>query len=116
MEMKRHELIEEALCKDLDDYETKIKQGQKMSPQDYAAIHDIYSALAKRETYLAMKDAAGYSEDGVSGRRGRGADGRYVSRESYDEGYDRGYSEAMSRNHGDNYSTHYPMPYYPGRW
>lgn len=113
MEMKRHELIEEALCKDLDDYETKIKQGQKMSPQDYAAIHDIYSALAKRETYLAMKDASGYSEDGVSGRRGRGSDGRYVSRESYDEGYDRGYSEAMRGNSG-----HYPaMPhYYPGRW
>lgn len=115
MEMKRHELIEEALCKDLDDYETKIKQGQKMSNQDYAALHDIYSALAKRETYLAMKDAVGYSEDGMSGRRGRGADGRYVSRdsgESYSDGYDRGYSEAMSRM-GGNSGHYYPQMHYP---
>lgn len=111
MEVKHHALIEEALCKDLDEYETKLKQGHKLQPQDYAALHDIYSALAKRETYIAMKESEEYGdyepqEGGMSGTRMTysGMRPRMMSRDGYPDGYDRGYS------------GHYPMPYYPGRW
>ena len=47
-------------------------------------------------------------ETGMSGRRGRAMNGRYVSRDgvSYADGYSRGYSEAM------NQSGHWPMPPY----
>lgn len=53
-------------------------------------------------TAEAMLEADEYEESGISGRRGRGADGRYVSRDGYREGYDRGYSEAMSRKVNDD--------------
>lgn len=48
-------------------------------------------------------------EAGMSGRRGRGMNGRYVSRDggSYADGYSRGYSEAMNQQSG-----HWPMPPY----
>lgn len=66
----------------------------------------------------SLKEAEEYDMDGMSGARGRGADGRYVSRESsnnrqsYDDGYSRGYSEAMNQM---NRSGHYPYPNFP-RW
>ena len=122
---KKHELIEQTLCKSLDEYEDKLRQGLKMEMKDYEILHHIYATLAKKETYQAMKEAAEYEdpnggfssegqhgEMGNSGYRGRAMNGRYVSRNSYDDGYARGYSEAM------NSSGHYPMPYYYGerRW
>lgn len=66
-------------------------------------------------TSEAMMEAEGGYEGDMSGMRGRGANGRYVSRDSgnsYADGYSAGYSEGMRM------SGHYPpmMPdarYYP---
>lgn len=53
-------------------------------------------------------------EPGMSGRRGRGANGRYVSMYggnsgAYADGYSRGYSEAMNQQSGHRmpYPEHY---------
>lgn len=122
MGFNKHEDIEKTLCKDLDEFEMKMKQGQKLELKDYEILHHIYATLAKQATYNAMKEAEEeYSEgeEGFSGRRGRAANGRYISRDggsSYSDGYSQGYAEAMSQMNGGN-SGHYPMmpPYYPGR-
>lgn len=54
-------------------------------------------------TAEAMLEAEEYEQEtGVSSRRGRGADGRYVSRDGYKEGYERGYSEAMNKKSNDD--------------
>lgn len=87
-------------------------------------------------TAEAMIEAEEYETEGVSGRRGRGANGRYVSRDNFSNGYEKGFSEAMSQNannasfasgynqgyseamsRGDNGNTsgHYPMMPYPQR-
>lgn len=121
MEMKRHDLIEQHMCNALDEIETRLKQGQKMSPNDYEQVRVIYSALIKKKGYEGMLEYEDYEDDmeGNSGRRGRASNGRYMSmdtRKSYDDGYARGFSEAM--NEIGN-SGHYPMmPYYPrnNRW
>jgi hypothetical protein len=92
----------------------KMKQGQKLELKDYEILHHIYATLAKQATYNAMKEAEEeYSEgeEGFSGRRGRAANGRYVSRDgglSYSDGYSQGYAEAMSQMNGGN-SGHYPI-------
>lgn len=118
MEGKKHEILEQKLCKEIEIIENKYQAGNaEMSIQDVEKLDKLYHTLKSMATYHAMKEAEEYEEGGLSGtrmtysgRRGRGADGRYVSRdagESYTEGYERGYSEAMSRAQ---------MPYHPGRW
>lgn len=133
MEVKKHELIEQNLCNALDEFENKLRQGQKMGPNDYMQLKEIYSALIKKKAYEGMLEYdeyggeegfSGYSGEGGgggnSGRRGRAANGRFVSRDagggnsgaSYEAGYSQGYSEAMSqmmsRGQGGG-SGHYPM-------
>ena len=98
----------------------------------------LMSGLKDQLTAEAMLKADGYEEemeDGFSGRRGRAANGRYVSRDggqSYAEGYSQGYNEGMKqsregrRSYDDGYnrgysegmrqSGHmpmYPIPHYP---
>ena len=113
MEMKNHELLEQKMCKEIEMIEEKYRNpGTEMSIQDLEKLDKLYHTLKSMATYNAMKEAENY-EGGMSGRRGRGADGRYVSRdagESFNEGYERGYSEAMRGASG-----HYPMGYYPYR-
>ena len=113
------EIIEKQLCKEMMQIAEQIQKNQSMSIQDLEKLDKIYHTLKSKETYEAMVEAGDYMEErgmsgdnqnGMSGRRGRAANGRFVSRmsgNSYDEGYRRGYSEAM--NH---------MPYYdePRRW
>lgn len=111
MEGKTRELLEQKLCREVELIESKYQQNPsaEMAIQDVEKLDKIYHTLKSMTTYHAMKEAEEY-EGGQSGRRGRGADGRYVSRdpgESYTEGYDRGYSEAMSRMRTE--------PVYPGR-
>lgn len=115
-EREAYEIIMKQLCKETVQIAEQIQRNNAMSVQDLEKIDKIYHAKKSMLTADAMEEAKEYEgEGGMSGRRGRGADGRYVSRdhgESYSEGYDRGYSEAMNRGN----SGHYPMPYYPGRW
>lgn len=130
MEDKNHELLERKLCKEIEIIESKYMNGAaEMTVQDIEKLDKIYHTLKSMATYNAMKEAEEYEQEGVSGarmtysgRRGRGADGRYVSRdtgESYADGYSRGYSEAMNQMQGGGNggsSGHYPpMNYYP-RW
>ena len=90
----------------------------EFSESDMKKYDCIMHALKSHLTAEAMMQAEEYEEyDGVSGRRGRDAKGRYVSRDSvredhlsYADGYDRGYSEAMSR------MQHMPQYYDHGRW
>ena len=117
MEMKKHEILEQRMCKELDALESKLVSGADMSMSDLDKIDKLYHALKSKATYDAMKDAENYGEEGMSGYRGRAANGRYVSRDdggqSYADGYSQGYSEAMNQM---NNSGHYPMPYPPRRW
>jgi len=105
MEMKKHEILEQKMCKELDVLEQKYQQGQEMSIQDLEKIDKLYHALKSMATYNAMKEAEEYSEEGFSGRRGRAMNGRYVSRDM---------DPRMSGGYDDGYSGHYPMyPPYP---
>lgn len=124
----KFEVLEKSMCKELENIERKLEGGQEMSIQDLDKADKLVHAMKSLATYKAMKEAEEYEQDGFSGRRGRGADGRYVSRtgnemssrQSYDDGYSRGYSEAMNQMNRDGNSGHYPMgmPDYnhPPRW
>lgn len=109
------EIIEKQLCREAEQIAENIRKNQTVSSQEVERLDKIFHVLKSQATYMAMKEAEEWDEgsSGYSGRRGRGADGRYVSREareSYSDGYNQGYSEAMN---------HYPtMPsnYGPRRW
>lgn len=118
-----YEVIMKQICREIDQISDQIQKTNNMSIQDLEKIDKLFHTKKSMLTARAMEETEDYGEEGgvsgtrmtYSGRRGRGADGRYVSRdagESYADGYDRGYSEAMNRGA----SGHYPMPYYPGRW
>lgn len=109
------------VCKELEEISEQLKKTGTISDKDLERMDKLWHTKKCMLTADAMTEAQDY-EKGVSGRRGRGMDGRYVSREqgntSYTEGYSDGYSEAMNRmgqmNNGN--SGHYPMPdYYPPR-
>lgn len=108
--MENYEVIEKALCEEVEVIEQKLRGGAEMSETDLKRIDMIFHAMKSLATYKAMKESEEYDEgmEGYSGRRGRAANGRYVSRDggaSYAEGYSNGYSEAMSQMSG-----HWPMP------
>lgn len=107
MDKTKDMAVKEKLCKEKDAIADKLMSGQEMSIQDLEKLDKIYHTLKNLCKYLEMSGEYEY-EDGVSGARGRGPDGRYISRMgTYDDGYARGYSEAMSRMDG-NSGTHYP--------
>ena len=99
---------EELLLKEME----KINSKGEISSTDLCNIKYASQALMDLETYEAMKE---YGEDASfsmgrrslpheeSWRRGRGADGRYVSRMPYPEHYT---GERSMRNYEDDYSGH----------
>ena len=123
MDWKCHEILEQKMCKEVEMIEAKYAQNPsaEMSMQDLDRLNKLYHTLKSQATYTAMKEAEEYGEEneeysrnqnGSSGRRGRAANGRYVSRESansYADGYSQGYTEAMNR-------MSYPDPHVPRRW
>ena len=93
----------------------------EFSESDMKKFDCIMHGLKCLLTAEAMLEAEEYETEGVSGRRGRAANGRYVSRDSFNDGYangyNQGYSEAMSRSENSGMSGHYPqMPYPQRRW
>lgn len=114
MEMKKHEILEQKMCKELEKIATRYENnpGTEMNPQDLCLVKDLYSALMKQSTWISMKEAEEYEEGGFSssngnmnssGYRGRAANGRFVSRDkdqNYADGYSEGYSEAMNQMNG----------------
>lgn len=119
MEGNRHDVLEQKMCKELEIIENKYRQNEnmEMTVQDLEKVDKLYHALKSMATYYAMKGADEYEQgfsgegryDGNSGRRGRGMDGRYVSRDM---------GPQMSGGYDDGYSGHYPMYPHPGypRW
>lgn len=112
--MDKFEMLEKAMCKELDAIERKLEGGQEMSIQDLEKADKLAHAMKSLITYKAMKEAEEYESEGMSGRRGRGMDGRYISRtsaagnsQSYADGYSRGYSEAMNQMSGNSYARGY---------
>ena len=101
--MSKFESLEKAMCKELEAIEQKLKAGTEMSVDDLKKADMLSHAMKSLATYTAMKEAEEeYSEGGMSGRRGRGMNGRYVSRDggSYADGYSQGYSEGMRQASG----------------
>lgn len=113
--MNKYEGLEKAMCKELETIERRIASGAEMTLQDLEKVDKLAHALKSLATYNAMKDAEEYEMDGMSGRRGRAMNGRYVSRDGgkYEDGYSQGYSAAMSHmNQSGHWSPQMPA-YYP---
>lgn len=124
--MKKFEILEQKMCKELETLSERYAQGNEMSVQDLDKIDKLVHALKSMATYKAMKEAEeyeggmsgrGYSGEGnYSGRRGRGMDVRYISRDMNPQMS--GYSGYSGGGYNDGYSGHYPMAPYPpdNRW
>lgn len=117
MEVNRHEILEQRMCKELDILEEKYRNSStEMSIQDLEKLDKLYHTLKSKVTYEAMMEAKDYEMDGMSGRRGHNpVNSQYISRtQDYADGYAKGYSEAMNQNA----SGHYPptMPMYTPRY
>lgn len=133
-EYEAFELIKKQLCKEVIQIAEQIQKNNTMSMPDLEKLDKLFHTKKDMLTTKAMEEAEEYSMsemsgngsytnqngNGNSGYRGRAANGRFVSRESYAEGYNRGYSEAMNdmgQSQANNNSGHYPMmPYGPRRW
>lgn len=99
--MGKFEALEKEMCKELEAIEQKLKAGTEMSETDLKRADMLAHAMKSLATYEAMRGEEDW--EGMSGRRGRGMDGRYVSRGPWTDGY----------------SGYYPMmPYMPPdrRW
>lgn len=105
--MDKFEVLEKKMCMELDAIEQKLQAGAEMTETDLKRADMLAHAMKSLATYKAMKEAEEYETGGdISGRRGRGMNGRYVSRDggsSYADGYSRGYSEAMNQSGHWNY-------------
>lgn len=98
--MGKFEVFEEALCKELDNIKKKILSGGELTDQELERMDKIAHTMKSFLSYEVMK-ASVDQEEGMSGRRGRGPDGRYVSMDggsSYAEGYSRGFMEGQAQH------------------
>lgn len=100
--MDKFEALEKKMCQELETLEQKMKGGSDMTMQDLEKVDKLSHALKSLATYRAMCEAEEYGE-GMSGRRGRGSNGRYMSMDEGPRSYDGGYS------------GHYPPPWWPER-
>lgn len=93
--MDKFEALEKSMCKELEAIEQKLKGGTEMSETDLKRVDMLAHALKSLATYKAMMEASEWNDEGdMSGRRGRAANGRYVSRDFGPRSYD-GYSGHM---------------------
>jgi hypothetical protein len=102
MDKTKDMAIREKLCREKDQIAERLMNGSEMSIQDLDRLDKIYHTLKSQCQYMEHAEKEEYgTEYGMSGARGRGPDGRYISRAggpAYSEGYARGYSEAMNHN------------------
>lgn len=97
--MEKYEMIEKRMCMEMEAIEQKLQGGAEMSETDLKRIDMLAHAMKSLATYKAMKEAEEYGD--ISGSRGRGMNGRFVSRDggnSYADGYARGYAEGMNQS------------------
>ena len=106
--MANCEVLEKKLEHELETIEAKLASGAEMTDKDLERIDLLTHALKSLMCWKDMKEDETEYEEGMSGRHGRAANGRYVSRasnRSYADGYSRGYSEAMSRHFPPDYTN-----------
>ena len=121
--MEHFETLEKSLCKELEAIEQKLKSGTEMSSGDLDKVDKLIHSLKGLATYRAMTETYGdyENQENMSGRRGRAANGQYISRDqssqSYADGYSRGYAEGRSQAEYRDMSRHYmnDMPPYDFR-
>lgn len=109
--MKRHENLEEAMCRELNMLDQKYASDPgEMSTADVEKADILFHALKSAATYYAMKDSEDWDEE--DSRSGRGYSGRGGDR-SYRRGRD---SMGRYTSRDMDYSGHYPEwmpPMYP---
>lgn len=98
MDMRKDMIIKERLCKEKDAIAEKLQGGQEMTIQDLDRLDKIYHTLKNLCKYTEYEEPE-YDERGFSGMRGRGPDGRYMSRD-------------MAPEWHEGHSGHYPYPPY----
>lgn len=97
-EYESFEIIKKQLCKEAEQIAEQIQKNNTMSIQDLEKLDKIFHLkknMLKSYEMENEEDISNQNGNGLSGYRGRGSNGRFVSR-SYSEGYDKGYSEAMN--------------------
>lgn len=80
-------------------------------------VHALKCHLTIKAMLEAEEEEWEGSENGISGRRGRAANGRYVSRDGMpNRSYSQGFQDGVNSMQEPEASGHYPYPYYPRRW
>ena len=115
-----HEAFKKHLCKEIATLEEQVVKNQNMSVQELEKLDKLWHLKKSILGSEAMEESEEYEQEGLSGRRGRGMNGRYVSRDggaSYAEGYSRGYNEALNQQQSGHYPErgYYVGPGYPDR-
>ena len=115
--MKEMKNLKRVAQEELEKLDAKYASQSEFTAADAEMYKCLVMALEKHLRMEQIQNEMGeYDEDempGMSGRRGRGMNGRFVSRDggnSYAVGYSQGYSEAMNQQSG-----HY-WPMMPDRY
>lgn len=103
------DIIEEKICKEIDEIKEKLRGGGDISESDMKRLDLLYHTLKSKAGYEEKKYAE-YDMGGMS-YANRSGNGGYSGRYSRDMGP--GASGRYSRDMGPGYSGHYPMPAMP---
>lgn len=113
--MKEMKNLKRVAQEELEKLDAKYASQSEFTKDDAELYKCLWIGFEKQlRAEQILSEMGEFDEDempGMSGRRGRAMNGRYVSRDggnSYAAGYSQGYSEAMGQMSG-----HYPM--YPDR-
>lgn len=109
--MKEMRNLKRVAQEELEKLDAKYASQSEFTAADAEMYKCLVMALEKQMRIEQIEEEMGDGEwsEGMSGRRGRAANGRYISRDggnSYADGYSRGYSEAMMQ------SGHWPPDRY----
>ena len=117
--MKEFKNLKRVAVEELEKLDAAYSSKSEFTEKDAEMYRCLMSGLKNQLTAEAMMGASQHEYmpeedmDGMSGRRGRAANGRYISMEggnSYTDGYTQGYSEGM-RQSGHYYPIDYRMRY-----
>lgn len=110
-EYEIHEALLKHVCKEISMIAEQIQKSGTMSDKDLERLDKLYHTKKSMLACWGMEHPEEYDMSGMSGYRGRAANGRYVSRDNkYEEGYNSGYEQGYSRAMNQNNSGHYPHP------
>lgn len=98
--MNEHEVYELAkkhICKEIESVLDQIEKNGAMSDKDLERLDKLYHTKKDLLATHGMEHPDEYYDGSMSGRRGRGADGRYVSMDYDPRSYAGGYSQYYPR-------------------